>query len=113
MVAQAHHRLGQGARLVQVGHEGRRAELHIQHQRLETLRQLLGQDRSDDERDGRHRAGDVAQGVEPFVGWHHALGLATDHAPDLLDDLNDPLAGELGGKARDGIQLVQGSTGDA
>ena len=48
-------------------HERAAAEFHVEHEPIEILRQLLAHDARDDQRLRRHRAGDVAQGVEFLV----------------------------------------------
>ena len=45
--------------------------------------ELLRQDRGGDQRDQLHRAGHVADGVEPAVGGREVVGLADDGAADL------------------------------
>ena len=49
-------------------HERAAAEFHIEHQPIETFRELLAHDAGDDERLRRHRAGHIAQRVEFLVG---------------------------------------------
>ena len=49
-------------------HEGARADLHVEHQGVGALGDLLGHDRAGDQRDRLDRAGHVAQGVELAVG---------------------------------------------
>ena len=61
------HRLGQHARLADVLHEGAGADLHVEHQRLGALGDLLRHDRAGDQRDRLDRAGDVTEGVELAV----------------------------------------------
>ncbi len=72
-------------------HKRGATELHVENQGIEILRELLGEDGRNDERNAGHRAGHVAQGVEFFVRRHHAVGLAANHAAHFLHNFHDPL----------------------
>ncbi len=76
-------RLGQLLRVLAGGHERARAGLDVEHQRVEALGQLLGQDRGHDQRDRLDRAGGVADGVQAAVGGREVGGLADDRAAGL------------------------------
>ena len=76
-------RLGQLLRVLAGGHERARAGLDVEHQRVEALGQLLGQDRGHDQRDRLDRAGGVADRVQAAVGGREVRGLADDRAAGL------------------------------
>jgi hypothetical protein len=59
-----HQRLGQAFRLRQGFHERAPAELHIEHQSIDALRQLLRKDGRADQGDALHRGRDIPQGIE-------------------------------------------------
>ena len=67
-------------------HERARAHLHVEHQPVQILGELLAQDARRDERDGVHRRGDVAEGVEPPVGRRELLGLPEHAHAQLAQD---------------------------
>ena len=112
-VGQSHQRLGQLMRFFQRGHEGRSAEFDSEHQGLEALGQLFGEDRRDDQRNGRDSSSRIAQGVEGFVRRHHAGGLAADDATNGLNNLHDALRGGQALEGGYGIELVECAAGDA
>ncbi len=66
-----------GARLVL--HERAAADLHVEHEAVDPLGELLREDRRDDERDALDRRRDVAQRVDALVGGGDLRGLP-DHA---------------------------------
>ena len=101
------------ARLIQRGHKRSPPELHIQHQRIQTFGQLLGEDRRGNERNGGHGAGDVPQGVEQLVGGHQGGGLSGHGQSNALDLVDDPGRFQSGGESGDRLQFVQRSTCDA
>ena len=67
-------------------HERARAHLHVEHQAVQILGELLAQDARRDERDGVHRRGDVAERVEPPVRRSELLGLPEHAHPQLAQD---------------------------
>ena len=75
------------------GHERARAGLDVEHERVEALGELLGQDRGDDQRDRLDRAGGVADGVQAAVGGREVGGLADDRAARLAHHAADHLGG--------------------
>ncbi len=105
--------LGELAGAVQNWHEGAGAGLHVHDQALQACRELLRQDRGGDERDGLHRRGDVADGVEAPVGGREVGRLADDGAARVLH--HAPEQGEVGLRdvAFDRIELVEGAAGVA
>ncbi len=112
-VTQADHRLGQDAGCLDILHEGTGAHLHVEHQRLGALGDLLAHDRAGYQRDRLDRAGDVAQGVEQLVGGRQVVaGGAYDGSdvPQLGQELS---VGQAGPPAGDRLQLVQRSAGVA
>ena len=87
--------------------------LHVEHERVESLGQLLAHDAGRDERDRWHGAGDVAQGVELAIGRHEVGGGAADHAADIAADLLKLGRAEIRAKAGDGFELVERAAGRA
>ena len=75
------------------GEERAAAGLHVEHQAVESLGQLLGHDAGGDERDRLDRAGDVAQRVEPLVG-RRDLGRLPQHGAAEPVDLGPRLRSE-------------------
>ncbi len=61
------------------------ADLDVQHQCVEPRRELLGEDRGDDQRDRLDGAGGVADRVEAPVGGRELGGLADDRAAGVAD----------------------------
>ena len=109
--ADAHQRRRKFARLGQARHEGAAAELHVEHERIDSLGELLGKDRSADERHALHRRGDVAQRVELPVGWREVPRLPDEratHPPDLGHELVER---ERSAEARDRLQFVERAAG--
>ena len=66
-------------------HERAAARLHVQHQRVDALGDLLAHDRRRDQRDALDRAGHVAQRVELLVRGRDLGGLADEAAADLRE----------------------------
>ena len=110
-VGHRHYAARQLGRLLGRRHEGAGANLHIHHQSLQTGRQLLGQNRGGDERNGLDGGRHIARGIDALIGWRQITGLPDDGDPDLLDHL----AQQLGGRSRliagDGVELIQGAAG--
>ena len=73
-------------------HERAVAELDVHRQPVEPGGELLRQDRRRDEWHRLDRGGDVADRVEPFVGWRQVVGLTDDRAADVADDAAERLA---------------------
>ncbi len=73
--ADADHQLRQAARIHLPLHERARADLDVEHQRVEAGRQLLRHDRGGDERNGFDRRRGVAQRVELAVGGREFVRL--------------------------------------
>ena len=110
MVApEAHHRPGELGGPVAAGHERPGAHLHVEHERLGALGNLLRHDRAGDERDRLHSSGHVAERVELAVGGGEAGTGGADDASHPLELCPDLLVGELGPPAGNGLQLVEGA----
>ena len=77
-----HHHLRQPARIHLLLHERAVAHLHVEHQRIHALRQLLRHDRRRDQRNRFHRARDIAQRVQLPVRGRELVGLADEGEPD-------------------------------
>ena len=86
-------RLGELLGVLAARHERARAGLDVEHERVEALGELLGQDRGDDQRDRLDRAGGVADRVQAAVGGREVGGLADDRAAGLAHDAADHLGG--------------------
>ena len=106
-------RLGQGAGVVQGGHEGAGAGLDVEDEGVEAGGELLGEDRGGDEVDRLDRAGDVTDRIEAAVGGGDVGGLADDGAADVRDDAAEGLGVGLRGVAGDGVELVERAAGVA
>ena len=87
------HRARQGARRGEILHERAAADLHVQHDRMRSRRDLLRHDARRDERNRRHRARRVAQRVEQPVRGREVLRLTGHDDADALQ-----LREELGGR---------------
>ena len=61
-------------------HECARAHFHVQHKRVDPLRQLLAHDRAANQGRAFHRGGDVAQGVQLLIGRSDLGRLADERA---------------------------------
>ena len=101
------------AGVVEVFHEGAGAAFDVQHECVDALGHFLGHDGGDDQRDGGHGGGDVAQGVELFVGGGDFGGLADHGAAAGLERLEKLGFGEAGAVAGNGFELVERAAGDA
>ena len=106
-------RLGELLGVLAARHERARAGLDVEHERVEALGQLLGQDRGHDQRDRLDRAGGVADGVQAAVGGRQVGGLADDRAAGLAHDAADHLGGGDRLVAGDAVELVQRAAGVA
>ena len=106
-------RAGELVRMRMRRHEGARPRLDVEHQRIEPGGELLRQDRGGDQVDRFHRAGDVADAVEPAVGRGDVGGLPDDRAADLGDDAAKRLGVRLRRVAGDRVELVERSAGMA
>ena len=98
--------------LLQSGHKSRRAKFHIEHERIKTFRQLLGENRSDNQRNARNGSRHVAQPVKDLIGGHHSLRLSTNHAADILHDFDDSLGWQSRLEAWNRIQFIERAPGD-
>ena len=86
------HQFGEKDGVLFVLHEGARAGLDIEHQRVDSFRQLLAHDRGADQVRTLHRAGDVAQRVEFAIGGRdfgsladHGAAAGFEHAAEIGD----------------------------
>ena len=69
--------------------------------------QLLGHDAADDERDARHGAGHVTQGVELLVRRVEVRRLAGNDHADAIHILQKALHGQIDVEARNALELVE------
>ena len=111
--AELDHRARELAGLVDVAHEGAGAELHIEHQRVGALRDLLRHDARGDQRDRLDGAGDIAQRVELLVGRREAGAGGADDGSDVAELVEQLLVRERRPPAGDGLELVERSAGVA
>ncbi len=107
----ADHRFRQPAGILNVLHERPPAHLDVQHESVEALGQLLGGDRRGDERDGRDRPGDVAQGIQETVGRNQRVGLAGERHAMLGNEPIEVAGGDRGRESGDALQLVERAPG--
>ena len=82
----SHHRFRELAARVGIRQERAGAVLHVEHQCVRSLRDLLRHDRRRDERDRLDGAGDVAQRVELVIGRCEPRARGRDHAADIVED---------------------------
>ena len=105
--ASADERIGQRARVVLARHERAAAGLHVEHERIDALGDLLAQDRGADQRqalDGRRH---VAQRIQRAVGRRHLVGLADERASEIGDLRTELVEREPGPEAADAFELVE------
>ena len=108
-----HQRPRQRLGVLAGGHERARAGLDVEHERVEALGELLGEDAGHDQRDRLDRAGGVADRVQAPVGGRQIGGLADDRAARLAHDALDHLGRGHRLVARDAVELVQRAAGVA
>ena len=101
------------SRVLAAGHERAGAGLDVEHERVEALGELLGEDRRDDQRDRLDGAGGVARRVEAAVGGCEVGGLADDRAADVAHHALDHLGRGRRRVAGDRVELVQRPAGVA
>ena len=106
-------RAGELAGRLERRQERARPGLDVHDQGIEAGRQLLRQDRGDDQRNRFHRRGDVADGVEAAVGRRQIVGLADDRAARGADGRAQALEIGLGRVTGNAVQLVQRAAGMA
>ncbi len=111
--AELDHHVGQLEHAVEIGDERARSALHVEHEAVEILRELLAHDARGDERNRLDGRGGVAQRVHLLVGGRD-LGRLADHRAAVLLDLCFRLGErEVGAEAGDRLELVERSTGVA
>jgi hypothetical protein len=111
--ADRHQRLGQGASALQVFHEGAAAALHVEHQAVDALGELLGKNTGDDQRDALDRRGHVSEGVQTAIGGRKLLGLANQAGANVAHDALEALGVQVDAKSGNGFELVEGAAGVA
>ena len=94
-------------------HEGAAAGLHVEHEGVDALGDLLAHDRRADERDALDRAGDVAQRVELLVGGRDLRGLADHGAADGRQRRLHLLEREVHAETGNRLELVERPAGMA
>ena len=94
--------------LLEVADEGTIAPLHVDHEAFAAFGEFLGEDAAGDEREGRDRAGLLAQGVEDVVGRGDFLALLGHGATDALELLAELVHRGLALEARDRAELLDG-----
>ena len=98
-------------RVFQLLHERAAAGLHVQHQRINSFCHLFAHDGGANQSRAFHRAGDVAQGIEFFVGGGDFGSLADHGAAALLQHAAKFRCGKLHIESRDRFQLVERTAG--
>jgi hypothetical protein len=113
VVAGGDHQLRQVDGLRLLLQERARADLDIEHQRIETGGELFAHDGSTDEEGALDRARAVVQSVQRAVCGYQPFRLAHDRQAASLQYSEDFLFIEMGPVAGDAFQLVEGSAGVA
>jgi hypothetical protein len=112
-VADGDQRLGERARRLRRLHERATAGLHVEHQRVDALGDLLAHDRRGDQRDALDGRRHVAQRVERLVGRGDLGGLADHAAADLGQHRLELAEQQAGTEAGDRFELVERPAGVA
>ena len=111
VLAERHHRARKFERALLLGKERSVPDLNIEHEPGDSLRELLAQDVRRDQRERGHRAGRVAQVVEPAVEGRDLRRLPGDHAAHVPQHDDRAVQGEVGPEAEDRFQLVERAPG--
>ena len=112
-VAHLCHRGGEFLRLFPCLHEGAAAELHVQDETVQLLRELLAHDARHDQGLGRDRARHVAQRVEFFVRRANVRTLADHENADALELGERAAFIDMNIEAGDAFEFVEGASGNA
>src|SRR6202042_1156838 len=96
-------RVPTGPRPREVLHEGAAPHLHVEHERVYPLGDLLRQDRRDDERDALDGRRHVPQGVDALVGRRYFGGLPDHAAAHLAHDARERVGRHGHLETRDGL----------
>ncbi|OPZ82146.1 MAG: hypothetical protein BWY77_00309 [bacterium ADurb.Bin431] len=105
--------LGQGLGAADLGHKGSPAALDIHHQAVDAFGEFFTENAGGDERDGGDGGGAVAQGVDALVGRDKPLVLADHRHPEVAHLVVKGGRRQLGFKAGDRLQFVEGAAGMA
>src|SRR5258707_673965 len=87
-------------------HEGSRTHLHIEHQRIDPLRELFAHDRAGDQGNTVDRAGDVAQRVQFLVRGRQGICLADQAGTDVPNEPSKFPGGKIDLKTGNRLELV-------
>ena len=92
-------------------HERAGAGLYVQHDGARAGGELLGHDARNDQRDGVHRRGHVAQRVHFLIRRGEIRRLPGDDEADVLGVFEEFFGRHGGGKAWEGFELVDRAAG--
>ena len=92
-------------------HERAPAGLDVEHDVFRPRSELFAHHRRGDQRHAVHCRGHVAQCVKILVRGAKLRRLSRDHYPDVVDDLEKSLFGNVGMYAVDRLQLVERAAG--
>ena len=92
-------------------HERTAARLHVEHEGIDALGDLLAQDRGADQRQALDGRGHVAQRVERAVRRGHLVGLADERTSEIRDLRAELVEREAGPEAADAFELVERAAG--
>ncbi|EJK92459.1 hypothetical protein UUU_04450 [Klebsiella pneumoniae subsp. pneumoniae DSM 30104 = JCM 1662 = NBRC 14940] len=112
-VGDTHDRFGQRGREFISRHKRAAADFDVHHQRIQPFRQLLRQNRGGNQRDGVHRRGNIAGGIETFVGRGKGAGLPDNCHANIFNNLAEAVVVREDIEARDRFQFVQRTAGMA
>ena len=109
-LSDSNHELGELELLLEAGDESTASPFDVQHEPVQSFRQLFALYARRDQRNrlvGRRR---TAQRVHLAIGGSDLLGLTDHHAVDLLEKLDAGLGErEIGAKTGNRLQLVEGA----
>ncbi len=107
------HEFGKESRILFALHEGTGAGLHIEHERIDALREFLAHDRRANQIRTLDGAGYVAQGVEFSIGGSDFCGLADHGAPANFEHPSELSHRKVHIESGNGFELVERPAGVA
>lgn len=94
-------------------HECTGAAFDIEGDVVGSARDFLAEDAADDEREAGDGSGDIAEGVEGFIGGGEAGSLSGESNSDVVGLSFHLLGGEIGSESGDAGEFIDGSAGFA
>ena len=107
------HQLGQADGVFFSLHEGAGAGFDVEHQRIDSFGKFLAHDGGADQANIFDRGGDVAQGVDFFVGGSDFGGLADQGHAAFAKDAAKIGQRQRGVESGDGFEFIEGAAGVA